>query len=179
MKSLGVVRRASRDTKDWIADRLNKRYGIHNHPVWRDLLTTEYEHALQILIEADAMYDVSPSTWMQTQDSFNDLTVRKFVGYLNARGLNGGAQKLIDTKGRLIPYGVILKPGDKIPTAHPAICSHLLMFQERRNTLPGSHPYELKGGQQNRWLTRKERDAYLNDIQKALSRIIHYVNNYP
>lgn len=179
LKSLGVIRRASRGTRDWIAERLAKRYGIQDHPIWRTLLTTEYEHALQILIEADAMYDVAPSTWMQTQDSFNDLTIRKFVDYLYTRGLNGGTQKLIGRDKIIVKYGVILQTGNPLATAHPVICSKLLTFHERRNGLPGSHPYEQRGGQQNKWLDSKEIKYFMNDLQQALSLLVQFAVNQP
>lgn len=179
LKSLGVVRRASKDTRDWIAERLNKRYGIPEKAIWRSLLVTEYEHALQILIEADAYYDGAASNWMQLQDSFNDLTIRRFVGYLNARGLNGGKQKLIGRDGNLVKYGGILKTGTPLATAHPVICSRFLKFHERRNGLPGSHPYEQKGGQKNRWLDSKERKSFVSDLQQALSLLVQFVVNQP
>ena len=77
--SLGVVRRHHRGPQpDWIAKILVNLYSCKNKAIWRGLLASEYEHALQILVEAKARFPGAPSDWLSLQDSFNDILVRKF-----------------------------------------------------------------------------------------------------
>jgi len=179
LKSLGVIRRVRQVSRDWIAERLRQRYGGNPKSIWRSLLGAEYEHALQILIEADAMFDVSPSNWLQLQDSFNDAVVRQFISYLRQRRLPGGSQRTVAVNGRLVNYGSLLQPTCPFATAFPGVSASLLKIHERRNRLPGSHPYDQRGGTQNMWLTRAERDAMLNDVENALYDVTTYVFNNP
>jgi len=179
LRSLGVIRRVSRTRRDWIAERLRKRYGNDPQPIWRSLLDAEYEHALQILIEADAIFDIAPSHWIQVQDSFNDVVVRQFIFYLEQRGLPGGTQRTVGSDGRLVKYGQLLQHKSPFEVAFPAVSVSLQRVHDRRNHLPGSHPYDEKGGAQNRWLTMLERDTMLKDIAAALCRVATYISKNP
>lgn len=179
LRALGVVRRVSKTPRDWIAERLQRRFGGNVTSIWRALLGAEYEHALQILIEADAMFDVAPSSWLQLQDSFNDAVVRCFIVYLRQRGLAGGAQRTIGKDGRLVKYGSLIQANGTFAFARSAACALLLKIHERRNRLPGSHPYDEKGAKQNSWLRRNERDTLVNDVWTALSDIVATVLAHP
>ena len=179
LRALGVVRRVSRASQDWIAERLQQRHGGKVCAVWRSLLVAEYEHALQILIAADAMYDADPSPWLQLQDSFNDVVVRKFITYLQQRQRPGGNQAIINRKGELVSYGVLLQPTGPLAAAFPSIGENLRVIHARRSRLPGSHPYDAKGGARNAWLKRSERDDLLPRAGDALRDIAGYVANNP
>ena len=179
LRSLGVIRRTSQVARDWIGERLANRYGLTAAPVWRALLDSEYEHALQILIEADAMYEVAPSNWLQLQDSFNDAAIRQLVSYLRKRNLPGGAQKTIGGDRKLVKYGNILQATGPLASGYPDLCQRLLKLHDRRNALPGSHPYDQKGGTKNTWLKGQERKGLLGDLKAALSAIITIVLSNP
>lgn len=179
LRSLGVIRRVSRAPRDWIAERLQQRHGGNLTPVWRSLLGAEYEHALQILIEADVVFDVDRSRWLQLQDSFNDAVVRQFITYLQQRSLPGGTQPTIGRDGRLVKYGTLLQPSGPFAMEFPSMSACLRKIHERRNRVPGSHPYESKGGTQNRWLRSRERDTMFNHVKTALCDIATYVSNNP
>jgi len=179
LRSLGVIRRVNQVSRDWIAERLRQRYGGNPKSIWRSLLGADYEHALQILIEADAMFDVAPSNWLQLQDSFNDAVVRQFISYLRQRGLPGGSQRTMGRDGQLVKYGNLIQSTSPFAIAFPDVSARLLKIHRRRNRLPGSHPYDQRGGTQNMWLTRTERDAMLNDVENALYDVATYVFNNP
>lgn len=179
LRSLGVIRRVSQATRDWVAERLAQRYGGTPTSIWRPLLGVDYEHALQILIEADAMYNLAPSNWLPLQDSFNDAAIRKLVNYLKVRNLPGGSQKTVGRDGKLVKYGTILQASGPLATPYPVMCASLLKVHERRNKLPGSHPYDQKGGSKNKWLYRPERDKLLRDLQQGLSEMVHIVSSNP
>ena len=74
---------------DQIAEILARRFGIPMIPKWRHVLDGEYAHALQILSQAEFVYDAGRSSWLQHQDSFNDRLTRSFIDFLANRGLPG------------------------------------------------------------------------------------------
>lgn len=178
LRALGVIRKVNLHQKDWVAERLQKRYGGNFIQVWRLLLGAEYEHALQILIEADNMFDIASSNWLMLQDSFNDAVIRQFITYLQQRRLPGGTQTT-KQNGQLKQYGFLIKTNGQFSNAFPIISANLLKFHTRRNTLPGSHPYDQKGGTQNRWLKNSERDVMLIDVGVALRDVATFVSNHP
>jgi len=179
LRSLGVIRRASKTPRDWIAERLSEMYGSVYAKIWRKLLGVEYEHALQLLIEANAMYDVSPSNWLQFQNSFNDAIVRQFIAYLKLKGQPAGKQKTVASNGKLVKYGSLIQKGSPLSRAFPAPCQDLVIVNDRRNKLPGSHPYDEKGGSQNNWLRPKARDVLVKHVHDPLFEIANWVNANP
>jgi len=179
LRALGVIRRSRQLSSDWIGERLEQRYGKGLSQGWRSLLGTEYEHALQILIEADAMLELARSNWLQFQDSFNDIVTRQFILYLRNRKLPGGQQPIIDKGGRIVRYGILLQKKGPLAITFPRIHQNLLKVHDRRNKIPGSHPYDEKGGTQNKWLSPKERSLMLKCVGNALRDIATFVNDHP
>jgi hypothetical protein len=176
LRALGVIRRRRLIQTDWIADNLVNLYGCVNVPIWHLLLGTEYEHALQILIEAKSRYSGAYSEWLGLQDSFNDITIRYFFQFLKARGLPGHSK--LTNGAKLINYGVLISPGSPFDREYPAGAIPLRQIHNRRNQLPGSHPYDVKGGAKNRWLTKKERNNLAGAVKNSLDQIIYVIDTY-
>ena len=172
--SLGVVGRRHNPNKDYINEKLIKTYGCKDLPIWRELLGTEYEHALQILIETEGRYLGSRSQWLGLQDSFNDLVVRKFIDYLKQKGLSG-ASKTKNIKGNTINYGSLIAANNPFDCSYPSEAKAFRGLHNRRNKLPGSHPYDKKGGVQNKWLDKKEQESLLPKLRHALDGIAKIV----
>ena len=178
LRSLGVIRRHHRrNQRDWIAVSIGTLYSCSDRPVWRALLTTEYEHALQVLVEAKARYPGAYSEWLALQDSFNDIAVRRLFQFLRANGLPGHA-RIVGRDGNLVNYGSLLAANTPFDATYPDIASRLRTIHDRRNKLPGSHPYDAKGGKQNRWLNRRERDTLKASLRVALNDISSLVEPY-
>ncbi|MDP2984450.1 MAG: RNA-directed DNA polymerase [Candidatus Latescibacter sp.] len=176
LHALGVIRRRRRIQTDWIAESLFTLYECANVPIWRLLLGSEYEHALQILIEAKARYPGSYSEWLALQDSFNDITIRQLFLFLRAKGLPGHS-KLVNGK-KMVKYGCLIAIGTPFDKQYPAEADQLREFHNRRNQLPGSHPYDERGGARNRWLKKKERDKLTGRIKNTLDQIVTIVDKY-
>lgn len=173
--SLGVIRRHHRRTeRDWIGDVLSSLYGCKRSSIWRNLLGTEYEHALQILIEAKARSPGAHSEWLALQDSFNDIVVRQFFGFLKTKGI-AGYSKTIDKNGQLVNYGNLIAMGTPFDSEYATVARAFRAVHDRRNRLPGSHPYEQKGGARNRWLSKKEQESLAPHIRNGLDVIIVFV----
>jgi len=168
LASLGVIGRRHRIAgRDWIAECLVELYGCSDKKIWHILLGTEYEHALQLLIEAKARFSGAYSDWLGLQDGFGDLATRKFFEFLQVKGLNGHS-KTVGNDGKLVDYGILLAAGNPFDRAYPEATAALRMLHDRRNKLPGSHPYDKKGGAKNKWLTKNERDLLAPKAKSAL-----------
>lgn len=134
LRSFGVIHRRRYIKSDWIAEKLVSLYGCADVQIWRLLLGAEYEHALQILIEAEARFPGAFSEWLGLQDSFNDITVRQFFTFLKTKGLSGYS-KLIGG-GRLVKYGTLIAIGSSFDMQYPTEASHFRQIHDRRNQLP-------------------------------------------
>jgi len=171
LKSLGVIGRLYRHTTtDWIGEILASLYGCEDEAVWRELLGTEYEHALQILVEANVRFTGAYSEWLALQDSFNDIVVRRFFLFLKSHGL-GGYSKTQASNGKLVDYGTLISKGQPFDTTYTPEAKALRALHDRRNKLPASHPYHKKGGARNRWLSKRGRDSLVPDAKNAMDGI--------
>ena len=168
--SLGVIRRRHRTSKDYIGDVLARLYGCERTLTWLTLLGSEYEHALQILTEAEARFPGACSEWLGLQDSFNDVVVRKFFTFLKSKKLTGHSTT-VDKTGTLVHYGSLIATGAPFDKAYPTEARALRALHDRRNRLPGSHPYSQKGGTRNRWLDKEERDSLVPGLTSTLDNI--------
>lgn len=170
LRSLGVIRRHHKAEKDYIKDILVERYGCQHSSIWHKLLGEEYEHALQILIEAKAHFESARSEWLMSQDSFNNLVVCQFFDFLKQKGLNGHS-KTEDRRGNRVNYGSLIAVRTPFDITYPSEAEVFRILHERRNTLPSSHPYDHKGGEKNKWLNKKERDKLVPKLKNALDGI--------
>jgi len=177
--SLGVIRRrAGATTRDWISEILNQIYGCRSASVWRRLLGTEYEHALQVLLESKARFPGARSDWLGLQDSFNNIVIRQFFTFLQQKGMPGYS-KIVDKKGELVKYGILIAVGGPFDSAYTTVASQLRNLHERRNKLPGSHPYDQKGGAKSKWLSNRERDSLVPHVKNALEAIAAVAERNP
>lgn len=97
-RQLGMIKRRTNVEIDQVQELLSHRYGIAEIRRWRDLLAGEYPHAMQILLQADAIFHAGRSNWLSQQNSFNDILTRSFIGFLNQRNL-AGARSLVRRDG--------------------------------------------------------------------------------
>ena len=170
LMSLDVIRRRNRTGRDYVMEVLAKLYGCQSLPVWRQLFGTEYEHAWQILREAEARFTGSYSEWLGLQDSFNDIVVRQLFDFLSIRQLRGYS-KTKDRNGNLVRYGSLVANGTPFDKMYPQEANALRVMHDRRNKIPVSHPYAQKGGAQNKWLTMDEQSSMVPKLRFALDSI--------
>lgn len=174
--SLGVIRRRHRiTTRDWISESLRSLYGCNNQMIWHQLLGEEYEHALQVMIEAKARFPGAYSDWLSLQDSFNNVVIRKFFDFLQSEGLPGYS-RTVDRNGKLVNYGVLIARNSPFANAYPTIANSLRIIHDRRNRVPGSHPYDQRGGTRNVWLSKRERDSLILHARNAMNEIATVVD---
>ena len=174
LHSFGIIRRARVAYKDYIRDILAKQYNCNHSAIWRLLLVSEYEYALQILTEAQARFNGAYSEWLGLQDSFNDLVTRHFFVFLEQNELDGYS-KLYDRKGNAVRYGSLIAEGNPFDRKYTTVASAFRVIHKRRNEIPNSHPYSSKGTG-NRFLKRHERDALFPLVTAALDGIANAVD---
>ena len=174
-RALGMVQRRRGAQVDQIGEILSRRFGIAFLPKWRQVLGGEYTHALQILSQAEFVYEAGRSSWLQHQDSFNDLLTRSFIDFLATWGLPG-ARPTTDRNGVRLDYGVLLDANQTFGQAYPSVADPLRLAHMRRNQLPASHPHDKRTGAQNRFLTSREQASMLTGLQQAYRDIASVVD---
>jgi hypothetical protein len=174
LRAVGVIRTGKGAVLDQVDELLSAHFGTQTQRMWRRLLGSEYSFALRILRQAAGVYDTHSSSWLQLQDSFNDLVIRKFIAFLASRQLPG-ARRLVDKNGDLVSYGVLLQRHQILTRSHAATTDSFRECHERRNRLPGSHPYERKGGARTQYLSQKEKRQLSLDLRPAYEHLGGYV----
>ena len=174
LQSLGVIRRVKVAYKDYIRDILAKLYNCSHSTIWRLLLASEYEYALQIQTEAQARFNGAFSDWLGLQDSFNDLVMRNFFVFLNQNELDGYS-KLYDRNGNAVRYGSLIAEGTPFDREFTTEAGALRVLHKRRNEIPNSHPYSSKGTG-SRFLKKHERDELVPLVKTALDGIANAVD---
>ena len=85
---------------------------------------------------------------------------------------------VVDPKGRLHTFGRLLDKDAPFAKAHPALAANLRDGNDRRNSIPASHPFETKGGKKTKPLRMKERNELKTKFSAAYAEIIKYVNTH-
>lgn len=178
LKCLGVIRRRNNSRKDWISQVFSSVYSCNKADIWRRLFGTEYEHALQISIEMQDRCQGSRSDWLSLQDSINDILTRELIGLLHRNGYLTN-QSLVNRKNELVKYGSLIQLNSPFSNSYTSIADRFRTIHQRRNQLPGSHPYDQKGGARNRWLTKPEQTDLISRQRLALNDVIACVKVLP
>jgi hypothetical protein len=174
-QGLGLIGGHKKTTFDQIGDVLRNRYGVVYWRRWKVLLGDNYQHALELLLSADARYLPDRSAWLSFQNSFNDAVFRAFQAYLASKGLPG-AVPTANPLGKLFTFGQLLDSNAAFAKAHPSLATCLRAGNDRRNSIPASHPFETKGGKKTKPLKVTERNSLKTKFSIAYAEIIKYVN---
>ena len=175
--SVGIVQGNFAATVDPVGEILSRRYEIRRWTKWKKLFEKEYAHSLQILCQADPVFDSGRSRWLSYQSSFNDALFRAMQLHLNALA-KPGAMKTIGSDGKLIDIGSLLDPNKPFSITYPTIATAFRDANTRRNRIPGSHPYEKKGGAQTQHLKKDEQKNLNSKLSKAYSEIIKIFDGF-
>ena len=178
LKAIGIIGRRYSKKVDQISDILHCQFDVKKAFAWRKLLGNEYMHALKILVQAKVVYLAGPSHWLQLQNSFNDAVLKSLLTYLDTRGINGG-RSIYNRRSELIDFGVLLDQNQEFAIHYTFIADTFRDMNNRRNRLPGSHPYEKKTGDQTNYLRTQERNKFANRLKIAYDQIISIIENNP
>lgn len=170
LRELGVIP-GNPTGADPMGEILRRRYGVPRQPVWRALLGSEYLHALQQLTQAEKLFDMGRSQWLNYQNSFNNTLFLALQFHLTRLGLPG-ACRTKDKNGKLIKFGNMLSAAHPLPTAYPVIAEGLKLANDRRNRLDSSHPYDEKTGMRNNPLSKREQGGLANKLATCYAEIV-------
>lgn len=174
-QGLGLIEGGRRVRFDQIGDVLRHTYGVPYSRRWKSLLGANYQHALQLILSADNKFQSDRSGWLASQNSFNDALFRSFQAALNARRLPG-ALTTIYADGKLKTFGLLLDVNAAFARQFPDMATKLRATNERRNSIPDSHPFETKTGKQTRRLAVRERDALKAGLSDVYREVIAWMN---
>ena len=177
LEGFGIIRQRSGDQFDQIGHIMRRSYGIPYWKKWRSLFGAQYSHALQLLLSAEAKYDSDKSGWLGWQNSFNDAMFRAIQHQMLRAGLPGHAS-LVARNGQQIDFGVLLDPNQVFPRSYPDIATPLRIANDRRNKIPGSHPYDKKTGLPTKYLRRGERDNLTAALTGAYKHVMNLLDPY-
>jgi hypothetical protein len=178
-QGLGLIPGQKPTTFDQVGELLRNRFGIVYWRKWKLLLGDDnYQHALELLLSADARFLPDRSGWLSFQNSFNDAVFRAFMQYLSKKQLPG-VMAVVDPKGKLHTFGRLIDKDGAFGKAHMTLATCLRAGNDRRNSIPASHPFEVKGGHKTKPLRVKERDSLKDMFASAYTEIINFVNANP
>jgi hypothetical protein len=173
-RALGIIRSLKLQI-DPMGEILAQRFKIPYWRNWQKFFKYHYTHALQILSCGDAVFKSGPSDWLKYQNSFNDALFHTLQEILDSCRMPG-AVKMFGKNGKPVKYGTLLDPNQIFAQNYPVIALAFKACNDRRNSLPGSHPYE-DNGVETRWLDKSERDNLANLLKPAYTEIIHIIGN--
>lgn len=173
-QGLGLISVGSKPHFDQIGDILRASYKLRPWRGWKALLGSNYQHALQLLLTAENKFYSDRSGWLASQNSFNDAIFGAFQDVLSTEGLAGAMPRKGKT-GKWISFGVMLEAAAPFAQQFPAMASALRSTNDRRNSIPDSHPFEFKTGQKTKPLKVRERDSFRLDLAGVYRDIMDFL----
>ncbi len=161
---------------DAIGNLIAKRYSVKKWNKWKDLLQGEYDHAFMELKFADFHFESHLSSWLNYQDAFNEIIFRSLQIFL-ANKSAAGAISLVNKNSDRLDYGVLLG-NSNFKSAFPIMQDSLQKTHNRRNSVPGSHPYDKKTGNKASPLKKKEQTVlklYLDDAYNEIIKTVEAI----
>jgi len=173
-KELGLIRKTASTNIDPVGEILTNRYGVDHWTKWKDLLAFEYDHALGILKQGDRLYYKSKDKWLSDQNSFNNSLFLAMIETLTINNLPGNNVQINHQNGNRRPFGTLVSRHNMndFVQNYPNVADAFHKVNERRNNLPGSHPYDLKSFARTKPLSESERADLTQSLTIAYNEII-------
>ncbi|WP_367899171.1 reverse transcriptase domain-containing protein [Leptospira sp. WS58.C1] len=171
-QSFGIIP-SSDTTADPIGIVLSERYKVKKYSNWKSVFGKEYSHAMYFLKTADSNYHSGRTHWLQHQNSFNQILFYVFQEYLQNNSLPG-IVRLNGGDGKLLAFGNLVQKDNQFDKNYPKVSIAFRNCNDRRNKLPASHPYEIKGGQRTSHLRKGEQEGIRKELSVAYSKIIEF-----
>jgi hypothetical protein len=120
------------------------------------------------------MYNKAKDRWLSEQNSFNNALFLMMIETLSELNLPGHNVQLNKKNGDRISYGSLVSRHNMndFVRAYPMIAHAFHEVNERRNKLPGLHPYDMKSLARTKPLAETERDEFTSLLNIAYSEII-------
>lgn len=179
-KELGFIKKTANTTIDPVGEILTSRYELTPWRKWKTLLGFDYDHALGILKQGDRLYYKSKDKWLADQNSFNNSLFIMMIETLTRLNLPGNNVSLNQPDGRRRNFGTLVSRNNMndFVRHYPNIADAFHSANDRRNNLPGSHPYDLKSHARTKPLTAQERANLTQQLKIAYAETIQLFDQH-
>jgi hypothetical protein len=165
LAKLGLIQDDSVKPYDPFDELIERRYRVKCSQ-WKELLSSEYDHAHKLLAISDSSFDQSPSNWLCHLDTLNEVITRSIIN----RDPNITAATK-DKNGHLVDYGQFLEITHPFYKNHPGIADVFKQIHKRRCCTPGAHAYDKKTTKRTRPVKPGERNNFMSKISTAYEEI--------
>ncbi|MDA2923351.1 RNA-directed DNA polymerase [Acidobacteria bacterium AH-259-L09] len=169
-QAIGIIQ-STGGPADPIGEILANRYAVDFWQGWRSVFQSEYAHAQKLLCQADPVFDSGRSVWLSYQNSFNHALFLAIQERLREKNLPGLVRTL-NWRGEAISFGSLLDPNKQFSRNYPTLGDAFRECNDRRNKIPGSHPYEMRGGGRTSYLKKPEQKKLWRKLSAAYQEII-------
>ena len=120
----------------------------------------------------EGQYHIARSQWLSYQNSLNHALFIALQRYLNTKNLPG-VMKTTGRNGKLVSFGTLVDVAKPFAIHYPNIATGFREANARRNTLPASHPYEIRGGSRTRHLSKREQGDLALKLSHSYQGIVN------
>jgi len=173
---LGLAKSTAVIPRNPLGRLLHNKFGTPLWDKWTDLLGKDYLFAYDILLQAESLYFINPSSWLAHLDSFNEISTRKLQDLLMRKGIKG-AIGLVDKHGKRLDIGVILNTRT-FHTAFPKLVNKLSTIHKRRSNAPSTHPYDKPSGKRTIKVNDRERVRLRKIFSEMVVELINTASSY-
>lgn len=168
MNSLGRISKI-----DPIGEILGVRFDLPYYNDWRSLFVEEYEYANELLFLSEQCYASNRTQWVSYVDVFNDVLVKKWIGFLKNRVPLISWPSVIGRDGSLVDLGILLDTNNQLSRHFPKVCDGLRRLHTRRNATPMSHAYEKKTALRTQLVRTDEQRQLRKALRVSYSELVH------
>lgn len=155
-------------------------YKINTSFDWKKLFAKDYDLANQIILEMHNAIKINKTMWLNLADAFNDLLIKTVVSLLEVIHPAEKFPTIINKKGELLDFGVVLGNFD------PSKCTNFLSpihfnfkaIHDRRCSSPLSHPKDLKTLKSADFVNKREFPKFLNYFSCGCSQLLKLISPY-
>lgn len=158
---------------DSIHQKLQTLYSTKNY-TWETLFTDkqDYDRANIYLYASNNVFKSDSSKWLLYINSFNDLICFHFLKLLMNKNPNIKWPKCVNQKQYKVKFGSILENTNQFCKKYPTITDIFRDVNNRRNSLPESHPIDTTTLKKTEFLNFKEKDKLYKKLKKAYKLLV-------
>ncbi|MCK9170268.1 MAG: RNA-directed DNA polymerase [Treponema sp.] len=147
---------------------LEKDYGIKGKTEWKLFYGTDYITACELMAAIHKSINIDKTLWLNLFDSFNDITVKKLIEWLNIWQPAVTWPSLSDRTGKIKDYGTLInceKSKNQFTTQYLKLAKALWAIHKRRCCTPLSHPKDLHTAEVTTFITAGEKTEMTRQIR--------------
>jgi hypothetical protein len=160
---------------------LEKDCGIKVKNKWKIFYGTDYITACKLMAAIHKSTNINKTLWLNLFDSFNDITVKKLIEWLNIWQPVVTWPSLSDGNGKTKDYGTLInweKSKNQFTTQYSKLAKALWAIHKRRCGTPLSHPKDLHTAEVSTFITAGEKTEMIRQIRIEYDEIDNILREY-